>query len=223
MSEPVAVITGGAVGIGAAIAARLANDGHTIAVADIDATKAEACATALRDAGHEARAFVVDVAQEDSVRALIAEVLAWRGAIDVLVNNAGITGPHGSFSTYDTSIVRRIIDIDGKDGNPNLAAYSAAKAGVIGFTNAVGRELASKGVFVNAVAPGGVGGTAILTSSGSSTSDAASQQGAVTANTPLGRLAAPGEIAALVSWLCSAECSYSTGAVYDISGGRATY
>ena len=253
MSEPVAVITGGAVGIGAAIAARLANDGHAIAVAYIDATKAEACATALSDAGHDARAFVVDVAQQDSVRALIAEVLAWRGAIDVLVNNAGITGPHGSFGTYDTSIMRRIIDVDlvgtmlctqavmahmiergrgrivniasiaGKDGNPNLAAYSAAKAGVIGFTKAVGRELASKGVLVNAVAPGGVGGTAILTSSGSSTSDAASQQGAVTANTPLGRLAVPGEIAALISWLCSAECSYSTGAVYDISGGRATY
>ncbi|MSV89690.1 MAG: SDR family oxidoreductase, partial [Actinobacteria bacterium] len=116
-----------------------------------------------------------------------------------------------------------IASIAGKDGNPNLAAYSAAKAGVIGFTKAVGRELASSGVLVNAVAPGGVGGTAILTSSGSSSADASTQQGTVTASTPMRRLAVPEEIAALVSWLCSPECSYSTGAVYDISGGRATY
>ena len=253
ITEPVAIVTGGAVGIGAAIASRLAHDGHAIAIADIDAANAEARARALRDAGHAARAFTVDIASEDSVGALVTAVLEWSGAIDVLVNNAGITGPHGSFGSYETSIMRRVIEIDligtmlctrvviphmvgrgrgrivniasiaGKDGNPNLAAYSAAKAGVIGFTKAVGRELASSGVLVNAVAPGGVGGTAILTSSGSSSADASTQQGTVTASTPMRRLAVPEEIAALVSWLCSPECSYSTGAVYDISGGRATY
>ena len=111
------------------------------------------------------------------------------------------------------------VSIAGKDGNPNLAAYSAAKAGVIGFTKAVGRELASSGVLVNAVAPGGVGGTAILTSSGSSSAEASSAQGTVTANTPMRRLAVPEEIAALVSWMCSRECSCRSGAGSDRCGG----
>ncbi len=252
-SRTTAIVTGGAVGIGAAIATRLASDGYAIAVADIDPRSGEVCAEVLRAAGHDARAFTVDVATEDSVSALVDAVLEWRGGIDALVNNAGITGPHGPFGTYDTDVMRRVIEIDligtmlctraviphmatrgrgrivniasiaGKDGNPNLAAYSAAKAGVIGFTKAVGRGLAASGVGVNAVAPRGVGGTAILTSSGSSSAQATSQQGTVMANTPMERLAVPDEIAALVSWLCSPECSYSTGAVYDISGGRATY
>ena len=240
-------------GIGAAIARRLAADGFAIAVADIDPAGAETRVAALREAGHAAHAFTADISDAASVDALVAAVHEWGGTIDALVNNAGITGPHGSFATYDRATWRRVIDIDlvgtmlctqavmpimlaqgsgrivniasiaGKEGNPNLAPYSAAKAGVIGFTKAIGRELAAKGVLVNAVAPGGVGGTAIVGAAGTSGTDAAQQRNAVTTGTPMGRLAVPDEIAALVSWLCSPECSYSTGAVYDISGGRASY
>jgi NAD(P)-dependent dehydrogenase (short-subunit alcohol dehydrogenase family) len=253
MTRPTALVTGAAVGIGAAIARRLAADGFAIAVADIDPAGAETRVAALREAGHAAHAFTVDISDAASVDALVAAVHEWGGTIDALVNNAGITGPHGSFATYDRATWRRVIDIDlvgtmlctqavmpimlaqgsgrivniasiaGKEGNPNLAPYSAAKAGVIGFTKAIGRELAAKGVLVNAVAPGGVGGTAIVGAAGTSGTDATQQRNAVTAGTPMGRLAVPDEIAALVSWLCSPECSYSTGAVYDISGGRASY
>ena len=167
-----ALVTGAAVGIGAAIATRLAQDGFAIAVADIDLPGAEARAAALVAAGHDARAFEVDIADGDDVDRLVAEVLAWHGRIDVLVNNAGITGTHGSFAGYDRALLRRVIEIDlvgtmlctqavlpamidrgegrivnmasiaGKDGNPNLAPYAAAKAGVIAFTKSLGRELA---------------------------------------------------------------------------------
>ena len=248
-----AIVTGAAVGIGAAIAVRLATDGYAIAVADIDTAGAEAHAARLRGAGHQARAFQVDIADTESVDALAACVHEWQGTIDALVNNAGITGPHGSFATYDRTMLRRVIEVDlvgtmlctravvgfmiaqgagrivniasiaGKDGNPNLAPYSAAKAGVIGFTKALGRELAANGIAVNAIAPGGVGGTAITAAAGTASNDATAQRSTVLSNTPMGRLAHPEEIAALVSWLCSPECSYSTGAVYDISGGRASY
>ena len=248
-----AVVTGAAVGIGAAIAARLAADGYAVAVADIDTEGATTRAEALAAAGYDAAAFTVDIADAVSVDTLAAAVHEWRGSIDVLVNNAGITGPHGSFETYDRAMLRRVIEIDligtmlctqavvpimvaqgggrivniasiaGKDGNPALAPYSAAKAGVIGFTKALGRELAARGITVNAIAPGGVSGTAITAAAGTATGDATAQRTNVMSNTPLGRLARPDEIAALVSWLCSPECSYSTGAVYDISGGRASY
>ncbi len=248
-----AIVTGSAVGIGAAIATRLAADGCAIAVADIDEAGGESRAAALRAEGHDARAFTVDIADATSVDALCAAVHQWQGSIDILVNNAGITGPHGSFATYDRARMRNVIEVDligtmlctqaalsfmqaagsgrivniasiaGKDGNPNLAPYSAAKAGVIGFTKALGRELASVGIVVNAIAPGGVSGTAISGSAGTAGPLASSQKDAVAASTPMGRLATPDEIAALVSWLCSPECSYSTGAVYDISGGRASY
>ena len=248
-----AIVTGAAVGIGAAIAARLAADGCAIAVADIDQSAAQSRAAALRAAGREAHAFKVDIADASSVDALATAVHRWSGSIDVLVNNAGITGPHGPFATYDRASLRKVIEVDligtmlctqavvpfmqaagsgrivniasiaGKDGNPNLAPYSAAKAGVIGFTKALGRELAAAGIIVNAVAPGGVGGTAISGAAGTALRAATSQKDAVTSTTPMGRLATPDEIAALVSWLCSPECSYSTGAVYDISGGRASH
>ena len=248
-----ALITGAAVGIGAAIAGRLAADGFAIAVADLDHAGADARAAVLTDLGHEARGFHVDIADADTVDRMVADVLAWHGRIDVLVNNAGITGTHGSFATYDRALMRRVIDIDlvgtmlctqavlptmvdrgegrivnmasiaGKDGNPNLAPYAAAKAGVIAFTKSLGRELASTGVLVHAIAPGGVGGTAITKAAGTASDDAGTQGARVVSTTPLGRLATPDEVAALTSWLCSTECSYTTGAVHDISGGRASY
>jgi 2-dehydro-3-deoxy-L-rhamnonate dehydrogenase (NAD+) len=248
-----AIVTGAAVGIGAAIATRLADDGFAVAIADIDEQRAAEHAARLRERGHDAQSFAVDIADGDSVDALARAVLAWTGRIDALVNNAGITGPHGSFATYDRATLRRVIEVDligtmlctqavvptlvargagrivniasiaGKDGNPNLAPYAAAKAGVIAFTKSIGRELAPHGVLVNAIAPGGVGGTAIALTAGTAQPDAFTQRANIMATTPLGRLATPEEVAALAAWLCSPECSYSTGAVYDISGGRATY
>jgi 3-oxoacyl-[acyl-carrier protein] reductase len=245
-----AIVTGAGAGIGAAIARRLARDGFAIAVADIDDARAKRTVSEVRDAGGHADAFMVDVADGQSVDQLARDVLAWAGRIDVLVNNAGITGPHHPFAEYPREVMRQVIDIDlmgtmlctqavvpamtaqrsgrivniasiaGKDGNPHLAPYAAAKAGIIAFTKSLGRELAPTGVIVNAVAPGGVGGTEIAKGLGAEAPDTATS---VSASTPMGRLATPDEIAALVSWLCSAECSYSTGAVYDISGGRATY
>lgn len=248
-----ALVTGAAVGIGAAIAKRLAADGFAVAVADLDPAGAEARAASLREAGHEAHAFAVDIASEADVDRLAREVLARFGRIDVLVNNAGITGPHGAFATYDRSAMRRVIEVDligtllctqavlpamlergagrivnlasiaGKDGNPNLAPYAAAKAGIIAFTKSLARELASSGILVHAIAPGGVGGTAITKSAGTAPRELGAQRTSVVTSTPLGRLATPEEVAALASWLCSPDCSYTTGAVHDISGGRATY
>lgn len=248
-----ALVTGAATGIGSAIAKRLAADGFAVAVADVDHAGAEAQAGALRDAGREAGAFAADIADEADVDRLAREVLARFGRIDVLVNNAGITGPHGPFATYDRTTLRRVIDVDlvgtmlctqavlptmlerregrivnlasiaGKDGNPNLAPYAAAKAGVIAFTKSLARELAPSGILVHAIAPGGVGGTSITKSAGTAPRDLGAQRTSILATTPLGRLATPDEVAALASWLCSPDCSYTTGAVHDISGGRATY
>ena len=248
-----ALVTGAATGIGSAIATRLAADGFAIAVADVDRAGAEAKASALRDAGHEAAAFFADITDEAAVDRLAREVLARFGRIDVLVNNAGITGPHGAFASYDRAVVRRVIEVDlvgtmlctqavlpsmlarragrivnlasiaGKDGNPNLAPYAAAKAGVIAFTKSLARELAPVGILVRAIAPGGVGGTSITKAAGTAPRDLGAQRTSVVTSTPLGRLATPEEVAALASWLCSPECSYTTGAVHDLSGGRATY
>ena len=258
------MVTGAATGIGAAIAGRLAADGHAVMVADIDAAGARARAEALRVGGHAAEAVVVDISDSEGVDELAIETDAWATTLGqpvrVLVNNAGITGPHGGFADYDQAALRRVIDIDlvgtmlctqallplllaavtptsdeahagnptativnlasiaGRQGNPRLAPYSAAKAGVIGFTKSLGKELAATGLRVHAVAPGGVGGTDIARAGGPRATATAT---AVTAATPMGRLATPDEIAALVVWLCSPECSYTTGAVHDISGGRA--
>jgi 3-oxoacyl-[acyl-carrier protein] reductase len=250
LAVPTAIVTGAATGIGAAIAQRLARDGFAIAVADIDAARAGERAAALRVAGHTAHAVTVDVADASSVAAMVEAVRSSSATIDVLVNNAGITGPHHAFVDYPREAMLQVIAIDligtmqctqavlpamlthgagrivniasiaGKDGNPSLAPYAAAKAGIIAFTKSLGRELAASGIAVNAVAPGGVGGTDIARGLGPAARPTGAQ---VATGTPMGRLARPDEIAALVSWLCSPECSYSTGAVYDISGGRATY
>jgi NAD(P)-dependent dehydrogenase (short-subunit alcohol dehydrogenase family) len=248
---PFAIVTGAGAGIGAAIARRLAHDGFTIVVADIDSERAHATTAALEGAGHRALSVQVDVSDARSVDALVHRVLQWSPEIDVLVNNAGIVGPHGQFAEYPRDDMLKVINVDligtmlctqavlpamiarragrvvniasiaGKDGSPQLAPYAAAKGGVIAFTKSIARELASTGVIVNAVAPGGVGGTEITQAVDPSVADDIRARAAT--STPMGRLAVPDEIAALVAWLCSPQCSYSTGAVYDISGGRATY
>ena len=223
-----AVVTGGMIGIGAAIVKRLEASGARVAIWDVNGPEK------------------VDVTDQDSIDRALKKTLASFGKIDVLVNNAGIAGPTVPVVEYPVADWKRVIDIDlhgpflvsrvvvphmvkagygrivniasiaGKEGNPNAAAYAAAKGGLIAFTKALGKELAQTGVLVNCVAPAAAQ-TAIL--------DQVTPEFAkfMLSKIPMGRFVKVEEIAALVCWLASEDCSFSTGAVFDISGGRATY
>ena len=238
-----ALVTGAARGIGLAIATRLAGDGLRVALLDRDGERLEAAA---RSVGGGARALVGDVTQTKDVDGAIARVEREWGRLDVLVNNAGITGR--SFPIWELSDEdwQRVIDVDltsvflccraavkvmlrqgsgriiniasiaGKEGNPTLVPYSTAKAGVIGLTKALAKEVATRGILVNAVAPAVIG-TELLEQMERSTVDL------LVSKIPMGRVGRPAEVAALVAWLASDQCTFSTGAVYDLSGGRATY
>lgn len=248
MDQPrVAVVTGAARGIGRAIAARLVADGFRVAVADLDIAQGQKTAAELAgDTPDRAFALPVDVSDPTSVQALMAAVLARTGQIDLLVNNAGIAGLSETVAAYPITEWRRILSINldgvfyccqavlpamlarksgriiniasisGKEGNPRMAAYSSSKAGVIGFTKALAKEVATAGILVNCIAPALIE-TEIIDQI---TPDVVAS---LVAKIPMGRLGLPAEVAALVSWLASDECTFSTGAVYDISGGRATY
>jgi 3-oxoacyl-[acyl-carrier protein] reductase len=244
--KKVVLVTGAARGIGAAIADRLARDGACVAVADVDETVAMQLAERITNTGGGAFFVHMDVADPGSARQAIQNVIEREGQLDVLVNNAGIAGLAAPVAEYPEDEWRRILSIDldgvfycckavlphmlergsgrivniasisGKEGNPNMSAYSSAKAGVIGFTKALAKEVATKGILVNCVTPAVIA-TDIL--------NQLSQEavGYMTAKIPMGRTGQPEEVAALVSWLASDECTFSTGGVFDISGGRATY
>jgi NAD(P)-dependent dehydrogenase (short-subunit alcohol dehydrogenase family) len=242
-SPKTALVTGAARGIGLAIASRLARDGARVALLDLDRASAEAAA---REVGGGAMAITADVTRSTEVDAAVHRVVASWGRLDILVNNAGITGrslPTWELSDEDwagvidvdlsavfygcRAAVRvmlgqgagRIINIAsiaGKEGNATLVPYSSAKAGVIGLTKALAKEVATRGILVNAVAPAVIG-TELLKQMEQSTVDL------LISKIPMGRVGTPQEVAALVAWLASDECSFSTGAVYDLSGGRATY
>jgi NAD(P)-dependent dehydrogenase (short-subunit alcohol dehydrogenase family) len=236
-----AVVTGGASGIGFAIAQRLAACGATAMIWDLDEKAGRTAAAAL-----SGRSVVADVTEWDSVANAVQETLKAVPAIDILINNAGITGPnlmlwdypldawkqvfavntHGVFHCCRAVVplmrersygrIVNIASVAGKDGNPNASAYSASKAAVIALTKSLGKELADTAIRVNCVTP-----AAVRTPMFAQMTPAHIDY--MLSKIPLGRFGEPHEIAALVAWLASEECSFSTGAVFDLSGGRSTY
>jgi 2-dehydro-3-deoxy-L-rhamnonate dehydrogenase (NAD+) len=238
-----ALVTGAARGIGLAIAARFAADGARVALLDLDR---DGVLAAARSLGPDAMPLVADVTRPADVQGAVQAVVERWGRLDVLVNNAGITGRSFPIWELDDEDWHRVLAVDltsvflccraavrvmlgqgsgrivniasiaGKEGNPTLVPYSAAKAGVIGLTKALAKEVATRGILVNAVAPAVIG-TELLQQVEKSTVDY------MVSKIPMGRVGRPEEVAALVAWLASDDCSFSTGAVYDLSGGRATY
>ncbi|MEO8536234.1 MAG: SDR family NAD(P)-dependent oxidoreductase [Betaproteobacteria bacterium] len=238
-----AVVTGGAAGIGFAVARRLAASGARVSLWDRDA---EALADARAALGEAAAIHALDVTDCAAVERAAAATEAAFGGVDVLVCSAGITGPNVTTWDYPPDAWRNVFDVNvhglfycnraivplmrqtgygrivniasvaGKEGNPNASAYSASKAAVIGLTKSLGKELAKTDIRVNCVTPAAVR-TAIF--------DQMTQQHIdfMLSKIPVGRFGTVDEIASLVCWLASEDCSFATGAVFDASGGRATY
>ena len=238
-----AVVTGGAAGIGFAVAQRFVASGARVALWDRDAA---ALAKAQAALGGDTLTQALDVADAAAVAAAAQATATALGRIDALVCSAGITGPNTTTWDYPVDDWKRVFDVNvhgvflcnkfvvpvmqqrdygrivniasvaGKEGNPNASAYSASKAAVIGLTKSLGKELAKSGIRVNCVTPAAVR-TAIF--------DQMTQQHIdfMLSKIPLGRFGTVEEIAAMVCWLASEDCSFSTGAVFDLSGGRATY
>lgn len=238
-----AVVTGGAAGIGFAIAQRLAHSGAQVTLWDRDARALAETSKAIAGGVHT---VAVDVADEAAVARAVEETLARARRVDVLVCSAGITGPNTTTWEYPVEAWRQVLDVNltgvflcnralvphmrangygrivniasiaGKEGNPNASAYSASKAGVISLTKSLGKELATTGIRVNCVTPAAV-------KTGMFSQMTESHIAFMLSKIPMGRFGEVEEIAALVAWLSTEECSFSTGAVFDLSGGRAVY
>ena len=240
-----AVITGGAQGIGFAIATRLTASGASVSLWDRDSELLNSAQKQLGDKG-SVSAEVVDVSDPESVEAATAATVTKLGTIDILVTSAGIAGPNHKLWEYPINAWNQIMDVNltgvflccraivphmlrqnygrivniasiaGKEGNPNASAYSASKAGVIAFTKSLGKETADKNVAVNCITPAAAR-TRIF--------DQLTQEHIdfMLSRIPRGRFLEVDEVAAMVAWLVSEENSFTTGAVFDLSGGRATY
>ncbi len=238
-----AIITGAAGGIGETIARRFANSGATVVIADLNLSAGEAIAASLPNSSF---ALSLDVTSSESCEKLVADVIARTGRIDIVVNNAGVAGkaapveeqsnddwalcvavnlngpfylcraavPHMRKRKYGRIV--NIASIAGKEGNPNMSAYSATKAGLIGFTKSLGKEVALDGITANCVSPAVVR-TKILEQL------TPQQVDYMTQRIPMRRTGEPEEIAAVVHFLASPDSSFVTAQTYDASGGRATY
>ena len=241
----IAVVTGGARGIGYAISERMLQSGASVALWDMDKAALDDAAKTLGILG-KVSTTVVDVTHYEQVTAAVAATEKALGSVDILVNNAGIAGPTVKLWDYTPEDFRKVVEIDligpfltcralvpgmmkkgygrivnvasiaGKEGNPNASAYSAAKAGLIGLTKSLGKELATHGVMVNCITPAAAK-TDIFKQVSQQHIDYMLQK------IPMGRFVDVKEIASLVAWLSSGDCSFTTGGVFDISGGRAVY
>ncbi|MEM9331438.1 MAG: SDR family NAD(P)-dependent oxidoreductase [Pseudomonadota bacterium] len=243
MTGQVAIVTGGAQGIGLACVKRLASSGATVVIWDVDENEIQ---NALRDCDNEVLADSVDITDAQAVQAAANRVIQDNGKISILVNSAGIAGMNAPVEEYPIDEWVRIMELNlngtfftnravvanmkhnnygrivnvasvaGKEGNPNASAYSASKSGVIGFTKSLGKELAGSNIAVNCITPAAAR-TRIF--------DQMSQEHIdyMLSKIPRGRFVETEEIANLVAWLVSEENSFTTGGVFDISGGRATY
>ncbi len=243
LSQRRAVVTGGARGIGLAIAQRLASSGASVCLWDVDA---EALVEASTSFENGVQTAVVDVTDIASVRAATEATVAALGGVDILVNNAGIAGTNATVWETDPAEWKRVVAINldgpfhcchavvpvmlksgygriiniasiaGKEGNPNAAHYSASKAGVVALTKSLGKELATSGILVNCITPAVIE-TDIFKQMSPTHIDY------MLSKIPMARFGKTDEAAALVAWLASEDCSFTTGAVFDLSGGRATY
>ena len=240
-----AVVTGAAQGFGRAIVERFLASGASVSLWDVDADQTASTVRAL-DGGPRVHSRLVDVSRMEDVDAAARETIGALGGIDILVAHAGIAGPNGTTWEYPPEEWRRVIDIDlmsvyyccravipfmlgqkygrivtvssiaGKEGNANASAYSTAKAGVIALTKSLGKELATENIAVNCITPAAAK-TRIFDQM------SATHLEWMLSKIPRGRFLEVEELASLATWLASEENSFSTGAVFDISGGRATY
>jgi NAD(P)-dependent dehydrogenase (short-subunit alcohol dehydrogenase family) len=245
LAQRVAVVTGGAQGIGYAIAQRMLRSGAAVMLWDRDEALLAAAGESLAAFG-SVRTHAVELADEASVASATQAAIGAHGRIDILVNNAGITGGNGPTWELAPAVWRDVIEVNlvapyltcravvphmlqrgygrivniasiaGKEGNPNASHYSASKAGLIALTKSLGKELAQKGVIVNCVTPAAAR-TAIFAQMTQQHIDS------MLSKIPMGRFLEVDEAAAMVAWLSSEDCSFTTGAVFDLSGGRATY
>jgi 3-oxoacyl-[acyl-carrier protein] reductase len=241
----VAIVTGGARGIGYSVAERILRSGGSVALWDIDAARLAESRKALAPLGDVAD-VAVELTSEQQIEAGVATTLERFGKIDILINNAGITGGNGPTWELAPDVWRRVIDVNlvgpfltcraivpamlkqgygrivnvasvaGKEGNPNASHYSASKAGLIGLTKSLGKELATRNILVNCVTPAAAR-TEIFAQMKQEHIDY------MLSKIPMNRFVEPPEVAALICWLATEDCSFSTGAVFDVSGGRATY
>jgi 3-oxoacyl-[acyl-carrier protein] reductase len=246
LNGKVAMVTGAAMGIGKETALRLARDGCDVALVDLDKQGLEQSAHAVEALGRNALFCAVDISQWDQVQAMVARVLSACKRIDILVNSAGILGPSAPVWEYAIEDWDRVMAVDlrgtflmckavvgamrqqqsgrivnlasiaGKEGNPMMCAYTAAKAAVIAFTRSLALEVVKDGIVANAISPTMIEGRI-------ADSIPPEQKKNLLAKIPMGRLGKTEEVANLIRFLVSDQCTFSTGACYDITGGRAVY
>ena len=246
LENKVAIVTGAAKGIGLATAERLAREGASVLMADLDEKELSRAAGLLREKGHRVGKAKGDVGRRDDVTKMVKAAEREFGDIHILINNAGIAGPVGPLEQVSDEDWEAVMAVDlksvylccqavlpgmkarrygrivnvasiaGKEGNPNMVPYSTAKAAVIGFTKALAKEVAGHGIYVNAISPAVIETPMLETVT-------PEQVRYMVQRIPMGRTGRPEEVAALICWLASDEASFTTGQCVDISGGRATY